>query len=686
MSNSSASAPHPRAPRSAGPQGAPGLPGAHDGSAHWLLRGLTGAQRAAVTSEDAPLCVLAGAGSGKTTVLTRRVARRVLDGSAEAKHVLVVTFTRKAAVELRQRIGRLGVAADVWAGTFHAAAYAQLRRHWADRNSRPPSLLDDPTRLIRRILAGRSEPDAAVVPLRHGAGSPGSPGSTVSPVSSGSSGSRASPRIDPRLVAAVAAEVHWAQVRLVRPPQYPEAARSARRAPPVGAAMLCEVYANYVEEKQRLGLVDLDDLLDQCASLLETDEEAAAAQRWWVRHLFVDEFQDLNPAQWRLLEAWLGDRSDLFVVGDPRQAVYGWNGADPTLIERLGELLPGTSVLRLDQNHRSSAPIVAVARSVLDPDSHLGAPPTGHDDVCDRPSEETEPPDGPAPLLSCFDTPQAEAAAVVRWLRAAHRPGTAWSRLAVLARTNARLEPLSAALRRAGVPHHLAPPATTVNRPDRRSVRLSLDLLRTQPPDRPLRSALADLTDVAGRDQEEDDPEEHETAGRARARGHARGHLPWDVTRLADEHAADEPSATVASFSAWLSANDAWSEVGGRSWRHPNEVELTTFHKAKGLEWETVALVGLEDGIVPISYAQSPEALAEERRLLYVALTRAERELWCSWSATREAGEGSRPCARSPFLESVEAAIREAGPGAELDRASGLARVSELRARLLVTG
>ncbi|MGA2037350.1 MAG: ATP-dependent helicase, partial [Acidimicrobiales bacterium] len=575
-----------------------------------------------------PLCVLAGAGSGKTTVLTRRVARRVLDGSADVEHTLVVTFTRKAATELRSRMARLGVSGQVWAGTFHAAAYGQLRRYWADHDVRPRALLDEPARLLQKILGEPSGDEGGVHVMD---GTPRSPG-----VATG-------------LVAAVAAEVHWAQVSLVTPKSFAQAARRSGRTIPMAFEQVAQAYARYGEEKRRRGLVDLDDLIDDCARLLENDEEAAAAQRWRIRHLFVDEFQDLNPAQWRLLQAWLGGRGDLFVVGDPRQAVYGWNGADPTLIQRLPELLPETSVLHLDQNHRSSPQIVAAARAVSDASTNSDARPSSlgtvssndGSPVCDPAG--TDRPDGPAPVVVAFDTDESEAIAVARWLRQAHRPGRIWSQLAVLARTNSRLESVATVLRRTGIPYRITTPAASASRADLDTLRDALSLLRAQPADRPLRSALAEVVVCS----EEGDRPEGPLGDPSTERESSRG-LPPELARQTDE------------------------------------VDLMTFHKAKGLEWRAVAVVGLEDGIVPIAYALTSEALAEERRLLYVAMTRAEEELWCSWSSSRRARDRIWACNRSPFLDAVEAAVRAARPTNDLE--SRRARVADLRARLLAVG
>ncbi len=586
-----------------------------------LWRGLTVAQHEAVASPDSPLCVLAAAGSGKTTVLARRVARRILDGSARAEHTLVVTFTRKASRELRGRLARLGVPGLVSAGTFHALSLAQLRRHWADRQLRPPALVDDPTPLVRAVLGGRAA--------------------------------------GPGTAAAVLGELHWAQVCMLSPEDYTTAALAAGRDTLSGlaAAEVAEIYAGYLEVKNKRDVLDLDDLVSRCASLLEEDEVAAAAQRWRIRHVFVDEFQDVNPAQWRLLRAWLGDGRDLFVVGDPRQAIYGWNGADPTLLDRLPELLPGTTVLRLDANHRSTPQVVGAAGAVLG---------TG-------PGQASRP-DGPCPVVEGFDDDDGEATALARWLRRTHRPGRPWSHLAVLARTNSRLEPVARALARAGIPHRMAGGAK-----EAAQARATLAELRRLPRARHLRPALAEL--VMAREARASSATHRSPDRDGRPRGGDEGTphvaLPAVLARLADEHALEFPDATVGEFLEWVAAGGEDMEPDAF-----DGVELSTFHRAKGLEWPAVAVVGLENGMVPIAYATTPHALAEERRLLYVALTRAEDELWCSWAGTRRAGGRTWRCDPSPLLAALQQANHELGAGFEPDARQMAQRIALLRARL----
>jgi DNA helicase-2/ATP-dependent DNA helicase PcrA len=262
-----------------------------------LLDGLNPAQRRAVITDAAPLAILAGAGSGKTRVLTRRIAYRVHKGTAEARHVLALTFTRKAAGELTTRLRSLGVRDGIVAGTFHAVAYGQLRRRWADRGEPEPALLDRKVRLIVPLLPRRAE--------------------------GGGRGLQA---------ADVAAEIEWAKARMVTPERYAAEAAAAGRTPPAAPDLIAALFDRYETEKRRRGVVDFDDLLLRCAEALDDDREFAASQRWRFRHLFVDEFQDVNPVQCRLLDGWRGERPDLCVVGDPNQAIYAWNGADPRFL------------------------------------------------------------------------------------------------------------------------------------------------------------------------------------------------------------------------------------------------------------------------------------------------------------------------------------------------------------------
>ncbi|MGH8979378.1 MAG: UvrD-helicase domain-containing protein, partial [Acidimicrobiia bacterium] len=296
-----------------------------------LLEGLDARQREAVTVDAQPLAIVAPAGSGKTRVLTRRIAWRTRRDDADPRHVVAVTFTRKAAGELVERLAALSVS-GVTAGTFHALALAQLRRRAHEQGRATPTILASKARLLAPILGARGRGGTA-------------------------------------LVGDVSAEIEWAKARGHGPDAYVRAAIEAGRRPPLPDLDVAAAYARYEEEKRRRRCCDFDDLLASCAAAIEQDATFAAAQRWRFRHLFVDEFQDATPLQIRLLRAWLGDRSDLCVVGDPAQAIYTFAGADAGPLTEFARHFPGGALVRLDRNYRSSPQIVAVAEGALGPDS-----------------------------------------------------------------------------------------------------------------------------------------------------------------------------------------------------------------------------------------------------------------------------------------------------------------------------
>ncbi len=506
------------------------------------LSDLTEDQRHAVLSPSPALCIVAGAGSGKTRVLTARVARRIRDGSAEADHTIVCTFTRRAARELRDRLQRFGVPVSapatrggppgpgVRAGTLHQLALTLLRRRALDAGDPPPVVTDQRYRLVRDMVG------------------------------------------EPALASAFDTEIGWAKARGLSPVSYAEGAARAGRAAVVSPDQVAEVFESYQRALDRRRAIDLDDLLGLAADAFTSDRAFAEGARWRYRHLSVDEFQDVNPSQFRLIRALSAGRNDLCVVGDPNQAIYGWNGADPSLLARLPDNVPGMEVLRLDENHRSTPQVVRAAAEALGRTAAVTPRSTA--------------PDGPMPVVTAYDDDDAEAEGVASLLSDRAVEGRAWSEQAVLARTNEQLSLVAGALAQAGIPCRLAP-----------------------------------------------GPEE--AAGARRGGG-----------------------ATV---------DDA--------------VELATFHRAKGLEWPSVFVVGLEDGFVPIAYADTDSARAEERRLLYVALTRSSCQLHCSWARARRSGDGRRREREpSPWLSAV-LRVSRAGPGRP---APGHAsrRIAELRAGL----
>jgi DNA helicase-2/ATP-dependent DNA helicase PcrA len=610
-----------------------------------LLDGLTDRQAEAVASTGAPLCILAGAGSGKTRVLTRRIAYRVATGTADSRHVLALTFTRKAANELGRRLGALGVRDRVSAGTFHAIAYAQLRHWWADNDRRAPTLLERKAGLLVRLLGDESAATRG----------------KVQPVD-------------------LAAEIEWAKARMVRPDAYQSEAAKAGREPPLAPVAMASLYRRYEEEKRNRGLVDFDDLLQGCVTALETDADFAASQRWQYRHLFVDEFQDVNPVQARLLACWRGDHSDLCVVGDPNQAIYSWNGADPTQLQEFQRREPQATVVVLDDNFRSTPQILAVAGAVLS---------TGSGEVRTlRPRR----PDGPLPWIRSFDTDVEEARGIARAIRDRHAPGTAWSALAVLTRTNAQLVAFEKAFLDAGIPYRVRGGGAFLQRPEVKAALAALgrsaaplgpglaDVAASLRPSPPPNDPAEDRLFEEGNVPEEPTPPGGEDHG-PNAGGPAaeRRAVLEELVRLGRDYLAHEADGSVAGFQAWLAASLRSEAPGATS----DAVELATFHAAKGLEWPVVFLAGLERGLVPISFAATDAARDEERRLLYVAVTRAERELHCSWARERHFGARSSRRHPSPWLEDIQAARAtlasgQTTPGSQEWRS----RLAQERARL----
>lgn len=571
-----------------------------------ILSGLTEAQLAAVTSESQPLCVVASAGSGKTRVLTRRIAYRVATGSASPGHALALTFTRKAAGELQSRLRRLGMREHVTAGTFHAIASAQLQRWWADRRKQPPVLLDRKARILGPLAASR----------------PGLGGVSVSDL---------------------AGHIEWAKARLVEPDGFEAAAMVARRQMPGGAraADIAALYARYEHEKVRRGLVDFDDLLSQCAAAIESDPQFAGAQRWKWRHLFVDEFQDLNPLQHRLLLAWMGTSEDLFVVGDPNQAIYGWNGADPGLLAGFSKRWPQGEVVYLDHNHRCTPQVVSAAARVLGPAGDRLRSAGG---------------DGPEPGVRSFASDAAEARGIAAEVRRAHDSGRPWRSMAVLTRTNAQLVAIGDALEAAGVPFWAPGRKALLHEPVVRQVMSSV----AADARRPVQSVAADLEALAGGSDTvglvPDQPvDESERSALSALAGLARAFQQQDA------------GATARQWLAWLPTALRDDAGPGES---SDSVTLCSFHRAKGLEWDAVWIAGLEVGLVPITRAAGPgnggrdDQLAEERRLLYVALTRAGRELHCSWARTRTFGSRAVPREPSAWLGAIR-------PGSAADGRQG---------------
>ncbi|TWF76254.1 Rep family ATP-dependent DNA helicase [Pseudonocardia hierapolitana] len=554
-----------------------------------LEAGLDDEQLAAVTAPRGPVCVLAGAGTGKTRTITRRIAHLVATGHVAAGQVLAVTFTARAAGEMRTRLRALGVS-GVQARTFHAAALRQLRYFWPRVvGGEQWQLLDGKLRLVGqaavRVKAGT---DAAV--LRDFAG-----------------------------------EIEWAKATLVTPDEYPAAVAKLRRETPGPAEQVAAVYAGYEALKNRAEMLDFDDLLLHTAAALEEHAGVAEEFRDRYRCFVVDEYQDVTPLQQRVLDAWLGERDDLTVVGDANQTIYTFAGASPRYLLEFPRRFPEAVVVRLQRDYRSTPQVVAAANTLIG--SARGRV------AGTRLRLVGQLPPGPEPDFSEHDDEPAEAAAVAKRIARLIADGTPAGEIAVLFRINAQSEVYEQALTDVGVPYQVRGGERFFNRPEVRrammAVRAAGDV------GAPLVDAVRAVLTPVGLTA---DPP-------AGAQQRAQWESLLAIVELAEELVAVEPDADMPRFAVELETRaDA---------AHPPTVQgvtLASLHAAKGLEWDVVFLVGLVDGTLPIQHAEGDdEAIEEERRLLYVGITRARRRLALSWALSRQPG-GPRRRRRSRFL------------------------------------
>jgi DNA helicase-2/ATP-dependent DNA helicase PcrA len=547
-----------------------------------ILAGLNDEQRAAATATTGPVVILAGAGTGKTRVISHRVAYAAATRAIDPKTALVVTFTEKAAAEMKHRLAALGLP-QVQASTFHAAARRQLAHFWPLTRGEPlPDVLDTKLRIIGPLA--RSLPG----------------------------GYKFTPAKD------LADEIEWAKVRRQTPATY-----APEREPPVPADVFTGLWRRYEQAKQRANRIDFEDMLTHAVELYETDADALALTHRRYRWFSVDEYQDTNRLQEDLLRLWLGDRRDLCVVGDPDQTIYSFTGASSDYLLTFADRYADARVVRLSQNYRSSPQVIGLANRLI-PGRELRA--TGAD--------------GPEPELHAFADGDDEVAALVARIRTLEVP---LPQMAVLVRTNAQLVGLEAALTAAEIPFTVRG-VRFFARPD---VRAAMRALRTDATGRLSRIVATRWRTELGFD-EKDPPG---PGAEARDRHAALATL----LAIARQLETAQPDATVADFLAEIARRDATeaeADAGGRG------VTLSTLHRAKGLEWDAVFLPQLEEGTLPIRQSSDGAALAEERRLLYVGITRARRHLMLSWAGSRIGAKGTSVRARPSRF------IAELRPGA----------------------
>lgn len=520
------------------------------------FEGLNPEQRRAVEAVRGPVCILAGAGSGKTTTITRRVAHQVACGAFAPGEILAVTFTDKAATEMRARLARLG-ATGVPARTFHAAALAQLRYFRGDE--------------LGEVLASKAP---VLLPIARAL-----PGAY---------------RFRP--LADLATEIEWAKNRRLTPATYRR--ELGDHEPPIPGDLMERVFRTYEERKAGRRLVDFEDLLELAIRLFDEDPAAVAAFRERYRAFTVDEYQDVNLLQQTLLERWLGERDDLCVVGDDYQSIYSFTGATPEYLLGMPSRFPGTLVVRLEENYRSTPEILAVANRLV---PELG----GSEKVL-----RAVLPAGPEPLALVQPGRAEEAAFVVAEVRRLAGEGVPYEEMAVLYRLNARSEDYEEAFALAGIPFQVRG-AAFIRRP---AAQRTLRLLR----DRRDASAIGAVAEAVRKQGWIANP----PAGLGEEELTRQADL-GRLLALAEQLPAGSP---VGDFLRDLEERFA-SQSEGRG------VHLLTYHRAKGLEWEAVFLPRLEEKELPYGKARSDERMAEERRLFYVGITRAKRWLTLTWTA-----------------------------------------------------
>lgn len=575
-----------------------------------VLEGLDPEQRAVAEAVHGPVCVLAGAGTGKTRAITHRIAYATLTGVIAPQRVLAVTFTNRAAGELRGRLRALG-APGVQARTFHAAALRQLTYFWPKVvGGEPPKIIESKIALVAdaaracRLSFGRTE-------LRD-----------------------------------IAGEIEWAKVTQTRPEDYPAAVARTGRKAPAEVVDVARVYAMYEQLRRERNLMDFEAMLELTAAVLTDNRDVAEQVRDQYRYFVVDEFQDVNPLQKLLLDTWLGDRKELCVVGDPSQTIYSFTGATPAYLLNFTKDHPDATVVKLVRDYRSTPQVVGLANQVL-----------SHAKGIQRLELIAQRADGPKPTFGEYDDEVAEADDVARKARKLIENGVPAREIAVLFRINAQSETYEQAFAGAGVPYVLRGAERFFERP---AVREAVVRLRGATRSSDAETEGMGLISTVRHVLSGSGFTDQAPAGTGAARE------KWEslaaLAQLAEDMAAEDPQAGLPAFVAEL------EERAQAQHAPPLEgVTLASLHAAKGLEWDAVFLIGCVDGTLPIIYAETPEQIEEERRLLYVGVTRAREHLALSWALARAPG-GRKSRRPSRFLDGIAPQTTTPSP-ARVDRA-----------------
>ncbi|MFF3534608.1 ATP-dependent DNA helicase UvrD2 [Streptomyces sp. NPDC002466] len=570
-------------------------------SADAVLDGLDPEQREVATALHGPVCVLAGAGTGKTRAITHRIAYGVRAGILQPTSVLAVTFTNRAAGEMRGRLRQLG-ASGVQARTFHSAALRQLQYFW------PKAVGGDLPRLLERKVQLVAEAAA-----------------------------RCRIRLDRNELRDVTSEIEWAKVTQTVPADYPAAVAKTQRDAPRDPAEISQIYATYEQLKRDRSVIDFEDVLLLTVAILQDRHDIADHVRRQYQHFVVDEYQDVSPLQQRLLDLWLGDRDNLCVVGDASQTIYSFTGATPDHLLNFRTRHPGATVVKLVRDYRSTPQVVHLANGLLGQARGRAAE--------HRLELISQRDPGPEPAYTEYADEPAEAEGTARRIRDLIAAGVPAGEIAVLYRVNSQSEVYEQALADAGVPYQLRGAERFFERAEVREAGVALrGAARAGSNDSLLDDAEGLPAEVrAVLSTKGWTPEPPAGSGAVRDRWESLAAL----VRLAEDFERAKPGATLSDLVAELDERAAAQHAPT-----VQGVTLASLHSAKGLEWDAVFLVGLTEGMMPIAYARTDEQIEEERRLLYVGVTRARLHLMLSWSLSRSPGgrAGRRP---SRFLNGL---------------------------------
>lgn len=535
-------------------------------SAEELLAGLDNDQRVVAEELRGPVCVLAGAGTGKTRAITHRIAYGIATGTYSPDRVLALTFTNRAAGEMRTRLRQLG-AGPVQAQTFHAAALRQLGHFW-------PKFVGGEA---PQVFESKSRPLAEVA-------------------------TKLGLKLDTATLRDLASEVEWRKTSNLNLSSYEKKAYSRAMPGNLAIADVLAVMSGYEDLKDSRGQIDMEDVLLLTAGLLETEAAAAMEVRERYRFFVVDEYQDVSPLQHHLLDLWLGDHRDLCVVGDASQTIYSFTGATSDYLLSFGTRFPDAQVVKLETNYRSTAPIVSVANALMR----------------DRPGALTltaAQQGGSTPTVTAYPNDAAEARAVANKIASEIAAGAQPEDIAVLYRINVQAVALEQALSDLGISTTIHGAQRFYDLPEVKQAILALRGASVSVVGEPLFKSVSDVLRSVGWSQEAP-----QTTGAARSK--------WEALNALMVMADEAPTGTTfRAFTDELLARQAAKHEPTL-----HAVTLASVHSAKGLEWDSVHVIGLSEGLFPISYAQNLEAIAEERRLLYVAMTRARKQLSLSWT------------------------------------------------------